>query len=353
MLSVALIQFSAQNLSIGKFSLSAYNVSVPDDGQYMQCMEVWGGSQTTAQSVQLGGLDAWVYSKPFGNADFGGDVYYASSCATGRINRLLLADVSGHGDVVAEAAVALRKLMRRYVNFLDQSKFVRSLNRQFVAMSRQGRFATAIATTFFAPSRVLTVCNAGHPPPLMYTASSKSWSILEKPQDDNERPHNVPLGVLDFMDYEQFDIELDAGDLVLCYTDALVESRGSDGEMLGPKGLLRLVESVSVDPSETFIQSLLDKISAEFSGNLSEDDVTVMLLRPNALRPRIRFRQKVGAILRLLGAMVRGLDPRAERPPLPDFKLPNIAGAVVPPLAKRWRPTRPLRTSRPSRQPVP
>jgi len=64
--------------------------------QQMQCMEVWSGSQLTAQGVAFGGLDAWVYSKPYGGAKHGGDIYYASSCATGRITRLLLADVSGH-----------------------------------------------------------------------------------------------------------------------------------------------------------------------------------------------------------------------------------------------------------------
>ena len=53
----------------------------------MQCMEVWGGSRLTAQGVEFGGLEAWVYSKPFGEAHSGGDVYYASSCATGRISR--------------------------------------------------------------------------------------------------------------------------------------------------------------------------------------------------------------------------------------------------------------------------
>jgi len=320
-----------------------------DDGQYMQCMEVWGGIQPTTRVVKLAGLDAWVYSKPYGDAGFGGDVYYASSCATGRINRLLLADVSGHGDAVAESAAGLRSLMRRYVNFLDQAKFVRALNRQFAAMSRQGRFATALATTFFAPSRVLTVCNAGHPPPLLYSVSSRSWSILEKPRGQNESTSNIPLGILDIVDYQQFDIELEVGDLVLCYTDALSESRDSDGQMFGPEGLLRVVQTVDAEANENFIQSLLEKISARFAGNLSEDDVTVMLLRPNAQPPRIRLRQKLAAMLRLTVAAIRGIDPRAERPPLPDFKLANIGGAIIPRLGKRWRPTCPLKASRPSR----
>src|SRR5579862_737778 len=114
------------------------------DNQHMQCMEVWGGSQTIARSVEMGGLDAWLYSKPFGQSDGGGDIYYASSCATGRINRLLLADVAGHGIGVADVAAYLRTLMRRYVNFLDQRKFVRSMNAQFAQYSKDGCFATAL-----------------------------------------------------------------------------------------------------------------------------------------------------------------------------------------------------------------
>src|ERR1700754_1906930 len=100
--------------------------------QTMTCMEVWGGSDAADAAVTLSGLDAWVYSRPYEQADAGGDVYYVSACATGRINRLLVADVAGHGEKVRDIAVQLRDLMRRYVNFLDQSKFVRTLNGQFV-----------------------------------------------------------------------------------------------------------------------------------------------------------------------------------------------------------------------------
>jgi len=314
-------------------------------------MEVWGGSQSTARNVQLGGLDAWVYSRPFNNSAAGGDVYYASSCATGRINRLLLADVSGHGDMVAEIATRLRNLMRRYVNFLDQTKFVRALNRQFSAMSRQGTFATAIATTFFTPTRMLTICNAGHPPPMHYSAALKSWAILECP---TEAPvaGNIPLGILDIASYEQFHVELDVGDLVLYYTDALVESKNSTGEMLGPGGLLRIVEGVDVGASENFIEALLERISGQHSGNLSEDDVTVMLLRPKATKAKITIRQKFGAGLRFMGAAVRSINPWAERAPMFDMKLANFGGAIIPSLSKRWRPNC-RKAVRPSRLSIP
>ena len=93
--------------------------------------------------------------------------------ATGRITRLLVADVSGHGEVVCALAGELRDLMRKYVNYLDQGQFVRSMNERFLRLSTHGCFATAVVTTFFAPTNHLSLCNAGHPPPLIYRAAAK------------------------------------------------------------------------------------------------------------------------------------------------------------------------------------
>jgi hypothetical protein len=41
--------------------------------------------------------------------------------------------------------------------------------------------------------------------------------------------------------------------------------------------------------------------------------------------------------MRLLASLIRGLNPRAERPALPDFSLPNVGGAIIPALGRRWR----------------
>jgi sigma-B regulation protein RsbU (phosphoserine phosphatase) len=307
--------------------------------QQMQCMEVWGGSQLTDSGVVFGGLDAWVYSKPFGNALHGGDVYYASSCATGRIARLLLADVAGHGGSVAASAADLRALMRRFVNRLDQSEFVRLLNEQFAELSEGGVFATAVVATFFEPSGRLTVCNAGHPRPLLYRAAKQRWELLGHMLDQPKAagPSNLPLGLLEMSEYDQFDIELEPGDCVLSYTDALMESYETSGQMLGEAGVLRILRGVGAAEPPKVIEKLLAEIARRDPRNLTEDDVTVLVVRATGKKARYTFGEKLKALRRLSTSLVRALHPKAERPPLPDLNLANVGGAIFPALGRRWR----------------
>ncbi len=306
-------------------------------------MEVWGGSQLTARGVAFGGLDVWVYSKPYDDAQHGGDVYYASSCATGRIARLLLADVAGHGSSVASTAADLRTLMRRFVNRLDQSEFVRFLNQQFTELSKDGAFATAVVVTFFEPSRRMTVCNAGHPRPILYRAASQSWDFLGHPDTKHANarirsgPTNLPLGLLKLSEYDHFDIELEPGDCVLTYTDALMESNDPSGEMLGEDGVLRILRLLGELDPEDVIKKLLTEIAERYPQNLTDDDVTVLVLRSNGRKLQYTVGEKLGALGRFAGAFLRALNPRAERPPFPDLNLANLGGAIIPALGRRWR----------------
>jgi hypothetical protein len=141
-------------------------------------------------------------------------------------------------------------------------------------------------------------------------------------------------------EYEHFDVELEPGDCLIAYTDALLESRDADGEMLGEKGVLRIVRLLGqvgeVDP-QRLTELLLREIEERYPENLSEDDVTVLLVRSNGRKPRYSFREKAWAQLRLLGSLILAIDPRAERPPLPDANLANLGGAIIPALNRRWR----------------
>jgi serine phosphatase RsbU (regulator of sigma subunit) len=299
-------------------------------------MEVWGGSDSADAAVTLSGLDAWVYARPFAQADAGGDVYYVSACATGRINRLLVADVSGHGDGVRGVARQLRDLMRRYVNYLDQSAFVVAMNRRFVECSAAGCFATAVVSTFFAPTRTLTVCNAGHPPPLVYRAATGAWSFLDRAAESAaDRCVNLPLGIMEYEYCEQFAVQLDVGDLVLVYTDSLTEARRDDAarEMLGMAGLLAAV-TASADPTkpETLIPTLLRAIDGQTNGGLRADDVTALLLRPNGTGTESTFLRGLAAPFRILAQPLTGHGPLA----LPQLSLASIGGAFFPAFSRRW-----------------
>jgi hypothetical protein len=318
--------------------------------QTMQCMEIRGGNAPLDTAVNMPGIDAWVYSKPFResaesgeDAHGGGDVYYLSSCATGRVTRLLVADVSGHGAGVCDLAGDLRGLMRRYVNYIDQTEFVRSMNRQFVKVSASGCFATALVTTFFAPTGTLTICNAGHPPPLRYRARTRTWDYLELRDDPRKQEEsrdddddasrtfsNIPLGVLSVTEYEQFDVTLDPGDLVLCYTDSLPEARTNaavDG-MLGLAGVLRIVRGLGDPDAGAFIPKLLGEIGALSSGNLDADDVTLLLFRPTSARTRTPLRDRLLAPVRVVRGVLASLRPGGGPAPIPEFTVTNIGGSL-------------------------
>src|SRR4051794_20865363 len=79
----------------------------------MRCMELRGGNEAVEAALSTPGLEVWVSSRPYGEHPGGGDVHYVSLCGGGEITRLIVADVSGHGEAVAETSAALRVFMRR------------------------------------------------------------------------------------------------------------------------------------------------------------------------------------------------------------------------------------------------
>ena len=257
--------------------------------EQMQCMEVWGGNTAVEKWFEMPGITAWVYSDPHGTSSGGGDVYYLSSCASGRITRVLLADVSGHGQEVAQVAISLRELMRSHVNLVRQQRFVQAVNREFADADHTGRFATAIIGTYFAPTRSYQFCNAGHPPPLLYQAATKTWAMLdaEKCNREQTRP-NLPLGIDSGTEYEQHSARLLPGDAILSYSDALIEAKGPDGELLMSQGLLEIVNRLDMRFPETFVSRLLGEIRGLAAENLQNDDTTIIMCQATQSRASLR-----------------------------------------------------------------
>jgi len=146
---------------------------------------------------------------------------------------------------------------------------------------------------------------------------------------------NIPLGIEDIADYQQLAVQLEVGDLVLCYSDSLIESHDASGEMLGEKGLLKIASEVDGSNASTVVPELLEKIEKLSPGNLENDDVTVLLFRPNGTSPGVTLREKLVAPFRVWGGVIRSLIAR-EAPPLPDMSLPNWGGFFLNRFNRLW-----------------
>ena len=193
--------------------------------------------------------------------------------------------------------------MQRHIVQHEQTGFVRSLNREFGELTRTqeqlGRFATAVAFTYDAPINRLLVCNAGHPPPLIFRKRESKWLALAAPASESLR--NIPLGIIEGCDHEQFESPIEVGDLVLCYTDALTEARRGQ-HLLGENGLLDLLRSLDPRNPQHLITEIVASLSA--SGWHISDDCTLLLFRPNGLRTRIPLADRLLAPFRFAKGMI-------------------------------------------------
>lgn len=354
----------------------------------LQCMQIWGGNSEIDNGVSLAGIDCWVYSRPFqgaaaqpaaageagvsatssGSSTGGGDIHFVTSCATGRITRLVVADVSGHGAPVAEMATSLRRLMRRHANHYDQRLFVRSVNERFSELmspgsaSESGVFATAVFASFYAPTDEFSLCNAGHPRPLHYDARSAQWRAIEVAAQDDRReiatgtrtrsiaaPSNLPLGIIEDTHYDQHLFRLGHDDLVLVYTDSLVELRraaapGTDEStlrrpMLGEAGLIEICSRLDPSRPGEFVPELLRALEAYsgLSADAFDDDVTVLLLKRNDLKPRPSVALSFKGATNIFRGLIEAI--RGDVPPsIPELSVKAIFGTLVSRLNKPMNP---------------
>lgn len=267
----------------------------------MNCMEVWGGNGTTENYLTRPGLDVWIWCRSQGCAMKGGsDLHLLSSCASGRITRMLLADVCGCGAMFGEIAADLRELMKRNVNSLRQARLVREMSRRLEGASRRGGFASTLISTYFAPTRSFSLCNAGHPPPLLFRSQPQEWSVLKQTSADLS-PTEAPLGVVDRSEYQQLKTKLEVGDMVLLYSNVLTECRGASGRILGLDGLLNRVRQLDSRQPLDLVTRLVTQIQGVNVDNLSADDATVILCR--ATPTGVSWRDNVLAPFRLMRAV--------------------------------------------------
>ena len=250
-------------------------------------------------SFSLPGLDVWLSSlRPGPCEGSAGHVHFISSCASGRITRMLLADLCAPGSVFLELASELRDLMMQNVNSIKQQRFVDEMYQSLRDLSDFGGLATAMISTFFAPTKSFTLCNAGHPPPFVYRVESADWSVLKQSSAEESTTDQAPAGVIDRGEYQHFVTALHKGDMVLSYSNALTECRDGKGQFLGVDGLLRLIQEADATRPSEIVPRLIARIK---SGNplfMAENDPAVLLCR--ATDRRVGWKNNMLAPIRFL-----------------------------------------------------
>lgn len=250
------------------------------DVRQLGCTEIWCDNEAADNGVAIPGIDAWVYSRPYGGDESGGDIHYMGLCGAGAHSRFAVADVAGHGSAVSNCATHLKRMLRENMNEPNVSVFARDLNDVLVeATASSGKFVTALVASYIAPLKQMAVCNAGHPRPLWYRAEEDAWHLIRE-----DCPHcrskmmNLPLGIIEGTEYFQMAVELGDGDVVVMYTDSLIETTGENGRHLGEEGLLEIAATLDVGAPDEFSHRLVEAVRGFGGVEESDDDVTIMTL---------------------------------------------------------------------------
>jgi sigma-B regulation protein RsbU (phosphoserine phosphatase) len=258
-------------------------MNMGDNNTRLACFEQWGGNRKAEFPIELPGLTGWVHSVPIEPDAGGGDVHYMSVCSQGRVSRIALADVAGHGPSASSVAERLRETLRAHTNNWDQSALMRELSDAFLEGSTQVQFATAAVLGFYVETSEMLFTNAGHPPPLWFRAREKKWELLQDSTPFAREIKDLPLGLIAGTNYSQTGVQLGPNDLLLLYTDGITEARDERGNDLGEKGLVDLAGGAPVASPIAFAEGLLAGLRAFRGSAPRRDDETIVVLQRDPL----------------------------------------------------------------------
>jgi sigma-B regulation protein RsbU (phosphoserine phosphatase) len=185
---------------------------------------------------------------------------------------ILVADVRGHGLSAALYTMLLKSLEEKFaVQNSDPSAFVAGLNRELARYTVDDSVATAVYAVIDPDRGSLHYCSAGHPPLLVYRASTGEVTSLVS--------DGMPLGFYQEEQYMVREAVLDRGDLVLFYTDGLTETGGQGNSNIGETGLVELLRQEIIDRSMDLPKRIYDRVLALSGKTTLDDDALVLSLR--------------------------------------------------------------------------
>ena len=189
--------------------------------------------------------------------------FYATMC-----------DVSGHGIDSALLMSSFRSTYRARVSWFESGGLLEDLN-TIVAqeVGDTGMFLTSVTCEINRERREMCISSAGHNPVYLYRAATGTVDSIEA--------SGPPLGLFPAASYQSQILSTDPGDILLLYTDGVVEATapGSEEEMFGEDRLQQLL----IDSADKPAREILDRVFravADFSQQIKQgDDVSVLVIK--------------------------------------------------------------------------
>ena len=197
-----------------------------------------------------------------------GDFYDFLSFQDGRVG-LVVADVCGKGIPAAMVMMSTRTMLRgAAIGTCDPAAILAEVNSLICQNNPLAMFVTAFVCILDTRSATLEYSVAGHPPALLLGADGRVVLL-----DQSVSP---ALGLMAASQYRNVVLEMERGDVLMAYTDGVIEAEDGDGRMFGEDRLLDLFRGGDLAGADQVVGRLRAVLTDFGGGAPLADDVTVV-----------------------------------------------------------------------------
>jgi hypothetical protein len=166
--------------------------------------------------VETSGVDVAVRYRPAESGHLVGGDWYDALLLPGKDLLLVVGDITGHGIDAVTGMVAARNALRGLAaTGAGPAELLKDLNYAACHLT-EGIAGTVVCGRYEPETRLLRWARAGHLPPVLVRDGAAEQLAL---------PDGVLLGLDPVAEYQEFRVQLRAGDILLLYTDGLIERR--------------------------------------------------------------------------------------------------------------------------------
>ena len=209
----------------------------------------------------------------------GGDLYDFLDYGPGR-TALALGDVSGKAAPAALYAALVSGILRSLApQHLAPAALLAALNDQLLERKLDAQYVTMLIALWDDEARTLTVANAGSVQPL-YVAHDEA-TMTRALEVRTLRVEGFPLGLFAGASYDELVVPLRPGDLIVFFSDGIVDAQNLHGEMFGGERLCTLLERhpLAGQSADAAVSAIQEAIKIFEAGTEHFDDETLVVLR--------------------------------------------------------------------------